>query len=349
MYETNSVNYGFLKRISLILTVFIIFSACSIPITADSPLGGGSGPEPLGGDPATIQEIISKVTEQDLEKYITDLQNFGTRYTYAPECNQSAQYIFDEFAIYPAITVESHYFVYNSQVMRNVIATLPGINASNNKVYLVAGHYDSYASGNPMTNAPGADDDASGTAVALEAAKILSEYKFEATIKFAAWSAEEVGLIGSQIWAQEAAESEMEIDAYLNFDMIGYDPNNENGLDIRYDSPSQWISNEMETINADYGIGLNITTIKGGGASDHMSFWQQGYQAVSCIEHDFNTPNYHTTTDTVDKLNMGFDKKVTQLGLATLAKLAGVLTPGVGAVYLDSPAYQPADTVGITL
>ncbi|UCE72931.1 MAG: M20/M25/M40 family metallo-hydrolase [Methanomassiliicoccales archaeon] len=335
-------NYGFLSRILLItIAITLVIPFNYIPM-------GAKAPGPPAFDP-TIQEIISKVTEQDVEKYITDLQNFDTRYCYSTKCNLSAQYIFDEFSNYSALSVESDYFVYNSYVVRNIIATLPGMNESDSTVYVVGGHYDSYSKTDRWNNAPGADDDASGTAVALEAAKILSQYRFNSTIIFAAWTAEEVGLIGSSHWVQNAWMSEMDIGAYLNFDMIGYDPDNKMGLDIGHNTDSVWLSEEMVSINENYSIGLNISTGSGSGASDHASFWQWGYPAVECIEHDFNTPNYHTINDTVDKLNMEFDKKVTQLGLATLAKLAGVLTPGVGVIYLDNEAYQPWDTVTIKL
>ncbi|MEE9150836.1 MAG: M20/M25/M40 family metallo-hydrolase [Thermoplasmata archaeon] len=324
----------------LIIAIIIVLPISYIPMGVKAP-----GPPVIN---PTIQEIISKVTEQDVEKYITDLQNFGTRFAYTSKCNLSAQYIYDEFSNYSAISVENDYFVYNGYVVRNIIATLPGLNESNSMIYMVGGHYDCY-SNDPWNNAPGADDDASGTAVALEAAKILSQYRFNATIKFAAWTVEEMGLIGSGRWAGNAAKNDMNIGAYLNFDMIGYDPNNKMELDIGHNDESIWISDEMVSINENYSIGLNITTGQGGGASDHASFWQWGYPAVECIEHDFNTPNYHTINDTVDKLNMEFDKKVTQLGLATLAKLAGLLTPGVGAIYLDNVAYQPNDLVRIKL
>lgn len=341
MIRTNGENHKFLSRILLlVIAIIMVLPIGYIPMGAKAP-----GPPVVN---PTIQEIITKVTEQDVEKYITDLQNFGTRFVYTSKCNVSAQYIYDEFSNYSALSVESDYFVYNGYVVRNIIATLPGLNESDPTVYMVGGHYDSY-SDDRWNDAPGADDDASGTAVALEAAKILSQYRFNATIKFAAWTAEEVGLVGSERWAVNAAKTGLTIGAYLNFDMIGYDPDNKMGLNIGYNTESIWISDEMVSINENYSIGLNISTAQGGGASDHASFWAWGYPAVECIEHEFNTPNYHTTNDTVDKLNMEFDKKVTQLGLATLAKLAGVLTPGVGAIYLDKVAYQPRDTVGIKL
>jgi hypothetical protein len=332
-----------LVRFSNRIVILVITLSLVLPITFLPENTKAPGPSELN---ATLQEIISKVTESDLTNYITDLQNFNTRFAYTTQCNLSAQYIYDEFASYPALSVESDYFVYNSYLVRNIIATLPGVNDSDDTVFVVGGHYDSY-SGDAWNNAPGADDDASGTSVALEAAKILSQYRFNSTIKFAAWTTEELGLIGSEHWVQNAFLNDMNIGAYLNFDMIGYDPGNNMGLDIGYNDDSTWISDEMISINSDFSIGLTLTTGPGGTRSDHASFWQWGYPAVECIESDFNTPNYHTINDTIDKLNMVFDRKVTQLGLATLAKLAGVLPPSLGAVYLDRVAYQPIDTVSI--
>jgi Zn-dependent M28 family amino/carboxypeptidase len=341
MTSNKKDNTRFINRILIFsIAITLVIPLNFIPQDVVAP-----GPPPF--DP-TIQEIILKVTEQDVENYITDLQNFNTRYAYTSQCNLSAQYIFDEFSNYSALSVESDYFVYNTYLVRNIVATLPGLNETDDTIYLVGGHYDSY-SNDRWNNAPGADDDASGTAVALEAAKILSQYRFNSTIKFAAWTTEELGLIGSEHWAKNAALQGMNIGAYLNFDMIGYDPGNNMGLDIGYNGDSIWLSEEMISINENYSIGLDITTGSGGTRSDHASFWQWGYTAVECIESDFNTPNYHTINDTVDKLNMLFDKRVTQLGLATLAKLAGVLTPSVGVLYLDNVAYKPDATVGITL
>jgi Zn-dependent M28 family amino/carboxypeptidase len=341
MIKRSSGNIRFLNRVVIIaIAITFLIPITYIPMNAEAPGAPGYN--------ATVQEIIDKVTVSDLTKYITDLQNFGTRYGYSSQCNLSAQYIFDEFSNYSALSVENDYFKYNGYVVRNVIATLPGLNDSIDTVYVVGGHYDS-TSNDRWNNAPGADDDASGTTVALEAARVLSQYRFNYTIVFAAWTVEEMGLIGSERWVGNAVKEDMDIGAYLNFDMIGYNPSNDMSLDIGYNAESVWISQEMESINENYSIGLNITTGQGGGASDHASFWQWGYPAVECIESEFNTPNYHTVNDTIDKLNMVFDMKVTQLGLATLAKFAEVQTPGIGALYLDAPAYQPTDTITIKL
>ncbi len=120
---------GLMKTIlSVTITLTLILQVGFLSVTWDVALAEGSPPEPLDVDSTTLQEIINKVTEQDVEKYITDLQNFGTRYVYTTQCNLSAQYIFDEFSNYSALSVESDYFWYNGYLVRNIIATLPVFN-----------------------------------------------------------------------------------------------------------------------------------------------------------------------------------------------------------------------------
>ncbi|MFQ6128827.1 MAG: M28 family peptidase, partial [Thermoplasmata archaeon] len=186
---------------------------------------------------------------------------------------------------------------------------------------------------------------------AMEAARVLSNYKFNATIIFAGWTAEEIGLVGSEYYAEDARENGMDVGMVLQFDMVGYDPIGALGLNILANSPSAWILNEFLTANVDYSIGLNLTDYitSGAGGSDHYSFWQQGYQAMMGIESIFNTPNYHRTTDTIDKLNMDLVTKTTQVAVAVLAKIAGLHVPGVGAIYLNKTSYMLSDEIGISL
>jgi len=106
----------------------------------------------------------------------------------------------------------------------NVVATLPGADpASAGRIVLVTGHYDSRDSDNydGVGFAPGANDDASGTAVSLECARVLSKYRFPATIMFLAVAGEEQGLYGSTHFANEARAKGLDIQAVLNNDIVG--------------------------------------------------------------------------------------------------------------------------------
>jgi len=106
----------------------------------------------------------------------------------------------------------------------NVVATLPGTDPANaGRIYVVSGHYDSRNSDNDNVTdpAPGANDDASGTAVSLECARVLSQHKFPATIVFIAFAGEEQGLHGSAHYAEAAKSAKMDIEAVLNNDIVG--------------------------------------------------------------------------------------------------------------------------------
>lgn len=108
----------------------------------------------------------------------------------------------------------------------NVVATLRGSDPANaGRIYVVTGHYDSRAS-DPLdatSPAPGANDDASGTAVSLECARVLSQYKFPATIVFLAVAGEEQGLHGSRYFAKNAKSKGWNIEGVLNNDIVGGD------------------------------------------------------------------------------------------------------------------------------
>jgi len=107
--------------------------------------------------------------------------------------------------------------------LTNVIGTIPGSDPTDDRIFMVSGHYDSRASnGNDGTSlAPGADDDGSGTAVVLEALRIMAHYDYPATIVFSAFTAEEQGLYGSQHMAQAYAAQKKNLVAVLNNDIVG--------------------------------------------------------------------------------------------------------------------------------
>jgi hypothetical protein len=334
-------------------SILIVLSLSLFGLVFGGTVDVQSGPseeEPAAYDPV-IASIVANVSKSQLTDYIWDLQNFTTRYPYTDNLNWSATYILEELGSNPNVANESQYFVYSSRTYRNVLGTLPAFNPNNKTVYIVSGHYDSYSNSDPENDAPGADDDASGTAVAMEACRVLSEYKLNATVICAGWTAEEIGLVGSEYYAKDAKEKGMDIGMVLQFDMVGYDPSGLLGLDIIADFPSAWILNEFIEAETDYSIGLDLTDYinPGAGRSDHASFWGQGYPAMMGIESVFNTPNYHTVQDTIDKLNMDLVHRTTQAAVAVLAKIAGILTPGDGVIHFNKTSYMLTDQIGVTL
>ncbi|MEZ4821421.1 MAG: M28 family peptidase [Ignavibacteria bacterium] len=172
---------------------------------------------------------------------------------------------------------------------------------------------------------PEADDNASGTAAVIEAARLMSGLNLPYTILFAAWDEEERGLYGSKAYADSAYVHGDSIIAVLNFDMIAYDGNNDGGLDINTDPASMPLAVEFKQVVNLYQPSLvpQITTSLNGG-SDHQSFQQKGFKAILSIEdnNDF-TPFYHTVNDRYSSLNKPFFVKMVKAGVAALVTFAG--------------------------
>ena len=187
--------------------------------------------------------------------------------------------------------------------------------------YIYCAHYDA------VTNFC-ADDNASGVAGVLEAARILSDYQFDYSIIYALWDEEEVGLFGSSFYAAQADSNDMDIKGVLNFEMSGWDSNDDGLMDIhtRNISNSLLLSNLMFAIDSVYNLPLQpVIYNPGTTGSDHSSFWQQNYSAICFSEAyyggDFN-PYYHSAQDRIDKFNLPYFHNVAKLGIASIATLA---------------------------
>ncbi|MCD4698495.1 MAG: M28 family peptidase, partial [Bacteroidales bacterium] len=175
---------------------------------------------------------------------------------------------------------------------RNVYAIQEGTEYPD-QYYLICAHYDA-------VTAYCADDNASGTAGVLEAARIFSNYDFQYSIIYALWDEEEIGLVGSGYYAQQAASNGDDILSVINMDMIAWDSNNDFLCEIHVQNyaNSLDLANYMVSMNNVYQLGLSpVIQNPGTGASDHASFWYNGYSAVLLIEGyysgDFN-PYYHS-------------------------------------------------------
>ena len=335
---------------SVLITLGIVGSSMGLALYSSTVVvSSDADPEPSAYNPI-IASIVENVSLESLYGYTYDLQNFTTRYLTTPQLNLSADYIFDEYSANPDVIVESQYFQYSGLWIRNVIATIPAFNPANKTTYILGGHYDSISNTNPTLTAPGADDDASGTAAAMEAARVLAGYKLNATVVLAAWTAEEFGLHGSRFYAKEAKRTGMDVGGMIQLDMIGYDPGGLMGLSAVSNEESSWLLNEFWDANQDYSIGLNMMTSidPTSRSSDHAPFWDEGYPAIFAIESDFSD-YYHSPQDTVDKMNFELVTRTTKAAVATIAKIAGIYTPGNGVIVLDKTSYSPTDIVGISL
>lgn len=221
-------------RIYLTILAALILCACSAPGTdTDYVLLDRLDPE--------ISEMLNSVSADSVEKNIRTLTDFGTRHTLSETesdtfgIGAARRWIKAEMDRYSRdsgnrLEVEFHRSVQEPTrritepvELVNVVATLPGTDPDDDRIFVVSGHYDSRASHvmDAQSEAPGANDDASGTAAVMEMARVMSDYEFPATLVFMAVSGEEQGLLGAYKWAIEAAEEGKNIAGMITNDIIG--------------------------------------------------------------------------------------------------------------------------------
>ncbi len=258
---------------------------------------------PFGQNRDLISDIIDQLQEDSLKSHIQNLQDFETRLCITPQFFESALWVADKFESYglESVEVDTFDFTFYGEEYEsaNVQAELPGT-LDEPGIVLITGHLDAITNGSPYTFAPGADDNASGCATVLEAARIMSQYEFPNTVRFVCFGAEELGLIGSEYYAENAFNAGENIVAVMNLDMILYGPETNRALFVPYDSQSEFISTMFEEAAATYVPELDVNVVYSPGTtySDHASFWQKGYAALLGIEAAIDdNPHYHQDSD----------------------------------------------------
>jgi hypothetical protein len=275
-----------------------------------------------------IYDMIGMVDTTIVVSNIQHLQDYGTRNCKKPQSILAQNWIKEQFDSC-GLLVEIQDFPmggYNSS--DNVNVTLTG-QVYPDEYVIIGGHYDSRADG---TQEPGADDNASGTAGVMEIARILSQFEFERSIVFCAFSAEEYGLYGSEAYASRAEEQGMNILGYINLDMIGYNaPGDLIHTDMIAPESAQELSDFYKAVSAIYlpdFLIFNAITIPGG--SDHISFNNHGYMGIFPCEEDMNySPFIHTSNDLIGpSFNSALKaEKFIQAALASVVSLARPYDP----------------------
>jgi hypothetical protein len=347
-----------------------------------------AGPE-LKADPQ-IAAALQQISAQRIQANIEKLVSFGTRLTISAQdpasiaagrgVGAAREWIKSEFERYSkdcggclevktdSFTQEPTERIPKATEITNVYAVLKGADAANAKrMVLVTGHYDSRNSDTLDGNgdAPGANDDGSGTAVSLECARVLSKMKLPATIIFLTVAGEEQGLNGSSHFAKMAKSEGWDLQAVLNNDIVGGDKSAEQdhsvvrvfsegvpaaateqdlrrirGLGGESDSGSRQLARYVAEVGKAYDAGVKPTLVfrldrylRGG---DHYSFNQQGFAAVRFTElrEDFHHQHQNVRTengieygDTLKFVDFDYVARVARLNAATLAALAAAPAP----------------------
>ena len=338
----------------------------------------------LTSDPQ-IAAALRQVSAQRIQGNIEKLVSFGTRLTLSAQdpasiaaghgIGAARNWIKEEFERYSkecggcldvktdSFTEEPTDRIPKATEITNVYAVLKGTDPANAKrIVLVTGHYDSRNSDtlDVSGDAPGANDDGSGTAVSLECARVLSKMKFPATIVFLTVAGEEQGLNGSKHFAKMAKDEGWDLEAVLNNDIVGGDKSAEQDhavvrvfsegvpavateQDLRRirnlggegDSGSRQLARYIDETGRAYDAGVKPMLVfrldrylRGG---DHYSFLQQGFSAVRFTEYreDFHHQHQNVRTengveygDTLKFVDFDYVAHVARLNAATLASLA---------------------------
>ena len=266
-------------------------------------------------------QLVDRVEKSRLAASIQELQDFQTRFTSTPQCELAGDYLYARLSELGYL-VEYDPFSFSGYSTRNILATLPG-ESDPEQVVIVCAHYDS-TSERPYELAPGADDNASGSAAVLEIARLLKDQAFDFSIKFILFSAEEWGLYGSAHYAMNARSRGEKIVGVVNLDMIAFRVSAPGSIDLIGNKGSAWLVERLgRNLERHTYLGFRSFIDPSMRWSDHSSFWDSGYAALCGIESDFwFNPNYHKTTDTIDYLDLDFLTEVTRASLLTVAQLA---------------------------
>jgi hypothetical protein len=292
-----------------------------------------------------IEKMMKEISADSLKSYIKSLVAFGTRNTLSIQTDPkrgigaARNWVlskFNEFAkrfggrltaFIDTTTLQKDRRVDTPTVLGNVVATLKGTDPDDKRIFIISGHLDNMRS-NVMDrtgDAPGANDDASGTVAVMECARVMSKYAFPATVIFVAVSGEEQGLLGSGFMAEKAKKEGWNIEGVLNNDIMGSNNSNEtniinntkvrvfseglpafetekNAVNIRTlglenDGKARQLARYVKEVGERYVDNLEVVMVyrndrflRGG---DHTPYVQRGFAAVRITEMNENYTRQH--------------------------------------------------------
>lgn len=327
-------------------------------LAASAAIAAGSASAAPAAAPDTarhqpeIDNIVRDISPQRIEATIRKLVSFQTRHTMSDTESDTVgigaarRWIKSEFERCNAqnggrlqVQFDGHIAPVSRRISRpteivNVVATLPGTqDASKERIYVVSGHYDSRNTDvmDATGFAPGANDDASGTAAVMEMACVMSRYKFDATLVFMTVAAEEQGLLGAAHWAEQAKQKKLNIAGMFTNDIIGSSRDEHGKVDDKQvrlfaeglpvekeaseanrtliqtggenDSISRQLARHVKEQGERYVKDFKVNVIqrrdrylRGG---DHMPFLERGYAALRFTEpaEDFNHQHQNVRTE----------------------------------------------------
>jgi hypothetical protein len=329
---------------------------------------------------AEIEKMVKEVSADSLKLYIKTMVAFGTRNTLSTQADArrgigaARNWVlakFNEFAKQSNGRLSAFIDTTTLQpdgkridattLLGNVVATLKGTDPNDNRIFIISGHLDNMRSSptERLGDAPGANDDGSGSASVIECARIMSKHSFPATIIFVTVSGEEQGLLGSAFMSEKAKKENWNIVAVLNNDIMGSNNSNETNiinntkvrvfsegipayetekvaanirnLGLENDGKSRQLARYVKEIGERYVDNIEVVLVyrndrflRGG---DHTPYVQRGFAAVRITEMNENYTRQHQDVriqygDLEEYIDYEYLRKNTGVNLANLANLS---------------------------
>jgi hypothetical protein len=342
----------------------------------------------------TISSIVREIDARNIEATIRKLVSFGTRNTLSEQndpnrgIGAAREWLYAEFLKVAAasngrMTVEKQSYeqakaarVPEPTILTNVVATLKGSQPeATDRIYVVSGHYDSMCNSptDAKCDAPGANDDASGTAAVLEMARVMAKFEFDATIVFMVVAGEEQGLLGSTHFAEQAKQKNWNVDAMFTNDIVGNTlggngvrdrdhvrvfsegvPSNETPAEAttrrsvggENDSASRQLARFIKETADGYLPQFSVMMIyrrdRYGRGGDHIPFLERGYPAVRFTEVNEEFRHQHQNVRVENGMQFGDLPEF--VDFAYVANVARV-----NAAALAALAMAPSRPAGVTI
>jgi hypothetical protein len=341
-----------------------------------------------------ITSIVRQIDARHIERSIRQLAAFGTRNTLSEQndpkrgIGAARDWLYAEFlkaaeASGGRMTVEKQSYeqpraqrIPQPTIITNVVATLKGSQPeATDRIYVVSGHYDSMCNSptDAKCDAPGANDDASGTAAVLEMARVMAKFEFDATIVFMAVAGEEQSLLGSTHFAENAKQKNWNIEAMFTNDIIGNSlggngirdrgtvrvfsegvPSNETTAEANTrrsvggenDSASRQLARFIKETSEAFVPNMKVMMVyrrdRYGRGGDHIPFLERGYPAVRFTEVNEDFRHQHQNVRVENGVRYGDLPQF--VDFAYVANVARV-----NAAALAMLAYAPAKPRGVTI
>jgi hypothetical protein len=267
---------------------------------------------------SAVRDVLAHTSVSRIFGYEKALFDFDSKHISKPGNRLASEYLFNTYASF-GYKPEYQWFDPSPRAAfggrtANVVATLRGT-ANPELVYVVSSHFDSVEAG------PGADDDTSGTAALLEAARVLADHPMPATIVFASFTGEEAGLLGSREFVRRAVAGRMKVAAALNNDMIGWA--NDQRLDntIRYSNPGIRDIQHAAAMLFTRLITYDALYFKG---TDAAALYDSYGDVIGGIGSYpvLSSPHYHQASDLLEYENHQLITETSKTTIATLMLLA---------------------------